>query len=166
MLLCVGVKWIMTKPDLSNVVQQLSQYMSQPTDLPGKVALRILKYLKSTVPFQLHFPSTRYLQLSGYSDADWGCYPTLGRVSQVFASSCVPVRSLGRLRNNQLYLDLLLKQSTNQWLQPFVKCYGSLRFYKIFKLKLIFLFLSIVIICQLCIWFKILSFMRKPSMLE
>lgn len=64
-----------TRPDITFVVQQLSQFLSQPTELHFKAAHRVLHYLKGSPGKGLSFPRSAPLHLSGFSDSDWGGCP-------------------------------------------------------------------------------------------
>jgi len=63
---------ITTRLDISFTTQQLSQFMSKPTRSHFVVAMRVLKYLKGCPGRGLFFPRDSQLQLTGFSDADWG----------------------------------------------------------------------------------------------
>ncbi|KAK7393209.1 hypothetical protein VNO78_21739 [Psophocarpus tetragonolobus] len=66
-----------TRPDIAFAVQQLSQYMSAPTDVHLKAAFRTLRYLKQAPGSGLFFSSTSSFQLNAFSDLDWaGCPDT------------------------------------------------------------------------------------------
>lgn len=60
-----------TRPDLSYSVQQLSQFMSQPTSTHYDAAIHVLKYIKNAPALGLSFPSTSPLHLKAFSDSDW-----------------------------------------------------------------------------------------------
>jgi hypothetical protein len=63
-----------TRPDITFITQQLSQFLSKPTHSHYNAALRVLKYLKGCPGRGLFFPRTSTLQILGFSDADWaGC---------------------------------------------------------------------------------------------
>jgi len=62
----------LTRPDISYVVQHLSQFLQHPTDLHYQAALHVLRYLKGTPNKGLFYPRLNSLQLYAYSDADWG----------------------------------------------------------------------------------------------
>jgi len=63
-----------TRPDITFATQQLSQFLSSPTEKHFNAATRILRYLKKCPGQGLFFPRTSSLCLSGFSDADWeGC---------------------------------------------------------------------------------------------
>ncbi|MCI03083.1 copia protein, partial [Trifolium medium] len=63
-----------TRPDITFITQQLSQFLSKPTQIHYNAAIRVLKYLKSCPGRGLFFPRASPLQLFGFSDADWaGC---------------------------------------------------------------------------------------------
>ncbi|GAU15685.1 hypothetical protein TSUD_109430 [Trifolium subterraneum] len=64
-----------TRPDIAFPVQQLSQFLDAPTTLHFKAAHKVLRYLKGNPGTGLFFPRDSSLQLSDFSDADWGGCP-------------------------------------------------------------------------------------------
>nr|KYP36109.1 Retrovirus-related Pol polyprotein from transposon TNT 1-94 [Cajanus cajan] len=60
-----------TRPDIAFSTQQLSQFMSKPTNAHHAAAMRVLRYLKSCPGTGLFFPRVCPIQVSGFSDADW-----------------------------------------------------------------------------------------------
>lgn len=60
-----------TRPDISFVVQHLSQFMQSPTEPHYDAALRILYYIKACPAQGLFFPVDSSLQLKAFSDSDW-----------------------------------------------------------------------------------------------
>ncbi|XP_071700016.1 uncharacterized mitochondrial protein AtMg00810-like [Rutidosis leptorrhynchoides] len=58
-------------PDISYVVQHLSQFVSAPKDSHMQVATYLLRYLKGTISEGLFYPVQPNLQVAGFSDADW-----------------------------------------------------------------------------------------------
>ena len=58
-----------TGPDLSYLVQQVCQFMSQPIQHHLMAAKRILRYLKGTLHHGIHFQPS-HLALSTYCDAN------------------------------------------------------------------------------------------------
>ncbi|KAL4324423.1 hypothetical protein GQ457_11G022250 [Hibiscus cannabinus] len=64
-----------SRPDISFAVQQLSQFISAPTDLHLKALHRVLRYLKGTPGQGIFFPASNPLQLSAFSDSDWATCP-------------------------------------------------------------------------------------------
>jgi hypothetical protein len=71
-----------TQPDISFVVQQVSQFLQTPCQTHLAVVRRLLQYLKGTPGRSLFFSSGNFLQLEAYSDADWaGCPNTRRSVS-------------------------------------------------------------------------------------
>jgi hypothetical protein len=68
-----------TKPDITFITQQLSQFLSKPTQIHHQVALRVLKYLKG---FLVKGPRSSSIHLQGFSDVDWaGCLDTRRSIS-------------------------------------------------------------------------------------
>ena len=60
-----------TWPDISFVVQQVSQFIQAPTHLHLAVVRRIVRYLHGTSAQGLFFPVDSHIRLVAYSNADW-----------------------------------------------------------------------------------------------
>ncbi|KAL0418236.1 UNVERIFIED_CONTAM: Retrovirus-related Pol polyprotein from transposon TNT 1-94 [Sesamum radiatum] len=59
-----------TRPDIAYAVNKLSRFTSNPSKDHWKGLIRVLRYLKYTSNYGLHY--TRYpAVLEGYSDANW-----------------------------------------------------------------------------------------------
>ena len=59
-----------TRPDIANSVNKLARYTSNPNHEHWKAVVRVLRYLRGTANYGLHF--TRYpAVLEGYCDANW-----------------------------------------------------------------------------------------------
>ena len=65
-----------TRPDISYVVHQVSQYLSAPQSTHYAAVLRILRYLKGTLCHGLFYSTQSPLVLRAFSDADWVEDPT------------------------------------------------------------------------------------------
>ncbi|XP_031288187.1 uncharacterized protein LOC116146890 [Pistacia vera] len=61
----------LTRPDLSFVVNKLSQFLKAPTVNHWQACKRILRYVQGTIHHGLTFTKSDTLQLEGYADADW-----------------------------------------------------------------------------------------------
>jgi hypothetical protein len=61
-----------TRPDIAYSVHYLSQYMHSPTVGHLRIALRLLRYLKSSPRKGIMFSKGENLELSAYSDSDLG----------------------------------------------------------------------------------------------
>jgi hypothetical protein len=71
-----------TRPDITFITQQLSQFLSNPTIIHHNPALRTLRYLKGCPGKGLFFPRHSSLSLQGFTDADWaGCLDTRKSIS-------------------------------------------------------------------------------------
>lgn len=68
-----------THPDISFIVQQVSQFMQKPHHLHLAVVHRIIRYLRGTSYRGLFFPADSPLRLVAYSDADWAGCPNTRR---------------------------------------------------------------------------------------
>ena len=63
-----------SRPDITYVVNRLSQFLAKPGVPHMQAATRILQYVKGTPGQGIFFPSDSDLQLRAYCDADWaGC---------------------------------------------------------------------------------------------
>ena len=59
-----------TRPDIAYAVNKLSRYTSNPRAMHWQGIMRVLKYLRFTCDYGLHY--IRYpAVLEGYSDANW-----------------------------------------------------------------------------------------------
>ena len=67
---------ILTRPDISYAVHQVSQYLSAPRSTHYAAVLRILRYLKGTFFHDLFYSAQSPLVLRAFSDADWAGDPT------------------------------------------------------------------------------------------
>ena len=66
-----------TRPYITFIVQQLSQFLSKPTQVHYQAACRVIRYLKGSPGRGLMFSRDSKLQIFGFSDADWaGCLDT------------------------------------------------------------------------------------------
>lgn len=64
-----------TRPELAFPVNKVCQFMQCPLDTHWKAVKRILRYLSGTKSLGLHLQKPSSLQLTGYSDSDWGSDP-------------------------------------------------------------------------------------------
>ncbi|XP_016451711.1 secreted RxLR effector protein 161-like [Nicotiana tabacum] len=64
----------MTRPDITFVVQLLSQYMHTPKVSHMEAAKRVIRYIKSTPELGLFMPTGSYNQLVAYCDSEWVAY--------------------------------------------------------------------------------------------
>ena len=67
---------IVTRPDISYDVHQVSQYLSAPRSTHYAVVLRILRYLKGTLFHGFFYSAQSPLILHAFSDANWVGNPT------------------------------------------------------------------------------------------
>jgi hypothetical protein len=64
-----------TRPDISFVVGLVSWYMQTPHEIHWKEAKRILRYVRGTVQFKIHYSSGGTPLLVGFTDSDWADDP-------------------------------------------------------------------------------------------
>ena len=60
-----------TRPDIRFVVNTLSQYLVKPRRVHLVAAKHVMRYLKGTIDFGLHYDNSHECRLHGYTDADW-----------------------------------------------------------------------------------------------
>ena len=60
-----------TRPDISFVIQVLSQFMHEPTEAHMAAAKHVLRYLNATLTQGILLSNSSSLCLSGYCDSDW-----------------------------------------------------------------------------------------------
>lgn len=60
-----------TRPDILFIVNKLSQFMQKPTVLHWQSIKRLLRYLKQTIHYGLHFQRSGSTVLQAFTDADW-----------------------------------------------------------------------------------------------
>ena len=63
---------VFSRPDISNAVSQLSQFLQDPTETHMKAARHVLRYLKGTRNFSITYGHSQELRILGFSDANWG----------------------------------------------------------------------------------------------
>jgi hypothetical protein len=64
-----------TRPDLSFVVGLVARYMQTPHESHWKEAKRILRYVRGTFQFEIHYSSGGTPLLVGFIDSDWAGDP-------------------------------------------------------------------------------------------
>lgn len=71
-----------TRPDITYITQQLSQFLSNPSQIHYNVGMRVLRYLKGCPGSGIFFPRDSNPHIQGFSDADWvGCKDTRRSIS-------------------------------------------------------------------------------------
>ncbi|MCI03735.1 copia protein, partial [Trifolium medium] len=124
-----------TRPDITFITQQLSQFLSKPTQSHYNAALRVLKYLKNCPGRGLFFPRNSTLQILGFSDADWaGCKDSHRSISgqcfflgQSLISWCTKKQlTVARSSSEAEYRTLATATCELQWLVYLLKTFTLL----------------------------------------
>ncbi|KAH9783113.1 hypothetical protein KPL71_009187 [Citrus sinensis] len=63
----------LTRPEIAFSVNKLSQFLASPTAEHWESCKRLLRYLKGTIHFGLHFYHYGTMQINCFSDSDWAC---------------------------------------------------------------------------------------------
>ncbi|WJZ97445.1 hypothetical protein VitviT2T_016048 [Vitis vinifera] len=118
-----------TRPDIAYAVSKLSRYMSNPGAKHWQGIIRVLKYLRFTRDYGLHY--TRYpAVLEGYSDANWisnvkdskshsGYVFTLGGAAVSWKSSKQTVIARSTMESEFIALDKCGEEA--KWLRHFLE---------------------------------------------
>jgi len=61
-----------TRPDLTQCIQQISQFSQKPTTMHEKAAKHALRYLNGTIDKGIIYNGNLGMRLEGWSDANWG----------------------------------------------------------------------------------------------
>jgi hypothetical protein len=89
--------------------------MQTPHESHWKAAKRILRYVRGTSSFGIHYSSGGTPLLVGFTDSDWVGDPDDRNLLHVMFLALVQDLSLGPVRNNRLLHFLQQKQNTKQW---------------------------------------------------
>ena len=118
-----------TRPDIAYAVSRLSRYTSNPGDNHWKAIVRVLRYLRYTRDYGLHYG--RYpAVLEGYSDANWisdikdskstsGYVFTLGGAAVSWKSSKQTCIARSTMESEFIALDKATEEA--EWLRQFVE---------------------------------------------
>lgn len=116
-----------TRPDIAYTISRLSRYTSNPGSNHCKAIVRVLKYLRFTLNYGLHY--TRYpAVVEGYKDANWisdtrdskstsGYVFTLGGVAISWKSSKQTCIARSTMESEFIALDKAGEEA--EWLQNF-----------------------------------------------
>ncbi|XP_031262981.1 secreted RxLR effector protein 161-like [Pistacia vera] len=62
---------ILSRPDIAYSVNKLSHFLKAPTQLHWQACKRLLRYIKGTSNYGVHFTKSHMFQLECFTDADW-----------------------------------------------------------------------------------------------
>jgi len=108
-----------SRPDISFSVTAVSQYNVQLLEMHGMVAKRVLRYLKTTAGFQIHYRQLpNPITIVGYTDSDWAGNLT----TRKSVGGCI--FGLGNLNaNNKLVISgLICWQAKSQYVVVLSTC--------------------------------------------
>ena len=118
-----------TRPDIAQAVNRLSRYTSNPGHNHWKAIVRVLRYLRETSKYGLHYE--RYpAVLEGYSDANWisdtvdskstsGFVFTLGNAAVSWKSSRQTCIARSTMESEFIALDKTAEEA--EWLRNFLE---------------------------------------------
>ncbi|XP_075086404.1 secreted RxLR effector protein 161-like [Nicotiana tabacum] len=73
-----------TRPEISFVVQSLSQFMQAPKRSPMEATLRVVRYLKNAIGLGIILKISPMHSLSAFCDSNWGACPVTRRSVSVY----------------------------------------------------------------------------------
>ncbi|XP_019157376.1 PREDICTED: uncharacterized protein LOC109153942 [Ipomoea nil] len=115
-----------TRPDITYVVNLLSQFISIPREPHLQAALRIVRYIKNSPDRGIMLHNRNSLRLHAYCDADWASCPTTRRSTTGYCAflGTSPISWEKKKKSNLLSQGPQLKLNTVQWLMLQVKSHG------------------------------------------
>nr|KYP72483.1 Copia protein [Cajanus cajan] len=122
-----------TCPDITFVVQHLSQFISKPRSTHQQAAAHILRYVKAAPGFGIFFSAKSVIQLQGFSDSDWAdCLDTRRSItgfSIYLGSSLISWKSkkqatVSRSSSKAEYRALASATCELQWLTYLLEDFG------------------------------------------
>ena len=66
---------VCTRPDIAFVISVLGRYLSKPGVAHWQAAKRVMRYLQGTKDYMLTYKRANHLEVTGYSDSDYGGCP-------------------------------------------------------------------------------------------
>ncbi|KAE8676085.1 Purple acid phosphatase 26 isoform 2 [Hibiscus syriacus] len=92
---------VITRPDITFVVNRVCQFMQSPYDVHLQAVKHILRYLQATVDFGLSFSASSHLSLTRFADINWGLDADDRQVEY---------RSVARVTAEMAWLESLLSE--------------------------------------------------------
>lgn len=89
-----------TRPNISFIVNRLSQFMQHPTTTHGQMIKRALRYLEHTVNYILHIVPSKSLSITAYSNSYWASCLESENLHELTTSTWEIHWYLSPLRNN------------------------------------------------------------------
>ncbi|XP_023737963.1 uncharacterized mitochondrial protein AtMg00810-like [Lactuca sativa] len=129
-----------TRPDITFVVQQLSQYMLIPKVQYSNAATHLIKYLKGSPGQGIFFSSSYYIHLKGFCDSDWAKCPDSRRSITGFyvflGDSLISWKSkkqstVSRSSAEAEYRAMTITTSELVWLKQLVKDFNQFKLLQI-----------------------------------
>lgn len=124
-----------THPDLSYVVNHVSQFLQSLTTDHFDTVKRILRYVKGTIHLGLSFTRKSDLSILGYSDADWARRVDTWRSTYGYSIFLGGNLVSWSARNSRRWLVLAANLNIEHSLTPLPRLCGS----QIFFVKYVFL---------------------------
>ena len=115
-----------TRPDISYIVQTLSQFMHAPRVSHYNALIHALRYVQSTQGQGILLRASDQLSLQAYTDSDWRACPTLEGPSLAMSSYLALLLLVGKVRSNPLSLNLHQKLSIKLCLMQHLNYLASL----------------------------------------
>ena len=105
-----------TRPEISYIVNKLSQFLHCPTDMQWKGCEQVLRYLRRSIDNGLHIQPASRFSLTSFSDADWVSFVDDRRSTSVFCVFLVLTLSHGLHANRKLLQGQAPNKNIEHWL--------------------------------------------------
>jgi hypothetical protein len=112
-----------TRPDIAYSVSVLGHFMVKPLEIHWNAEKVVLRYLKGTLDYGIKYIDASDVELTGYSDSDWAGNLDDRRSTTRYVFGIGSGLFHGAVKNNLLYLCLLLKHNIKPCVQQLVKLF-------------------------------------------
>jgi hypothetical protein len=110
--MCKLIYFIVTRPNISYYISQISKFMHSPRTSHLDVIDRILRYLKGKFRKEIYFKNNKLNEVFGYSDTYWA--GSVDRKSTIgFAHLYTKILSHGEAKNKISWLNQVPKCDIN-----------------------------------------------------
>lgn len=113
-----------SRPDIMYASAYLSRYMTSPLKQHLQEAKRVLRYVKGTLTYGIHFKRVEEPELVGFSDSDWGGSVEDKKSTSGYVFTMERVHFVGILASRRRLLHQRPRRNTLMFAQQQTKQYG------------------------------------------
>nr|KYP73924.1 hypothetical protein KK1_006583 [Cajanus cajan] len=104
-----------THPNIAYTINKLYQFMHRPLEEHWKTTKRVLRYLKGTLDYGLHFKASQPLDIMGYSDSNWATDLTNMRSTTCYCLYLGSNIVSWQAKKQKMYPKVVQKQNSGVW---------------------------------------------------